>query len=61
MPAEEAAAIILKGIERKDDRVLVGADAVRIDLMTRLLGPRAARILNGRLRFDPTRNRRAPA
>jgi NAD(P)-dependent dehydrogenase (short-subunit alcohol dehydrogenase family) len=61
MPAEEAAAIILRGIERKDDRVLVGADAVRVDLMTRLLGPRAARILNGRLKFDADRNRRAPA
>jgi NADP-dependent 3-hydroxy acid dehydrogenase YdfG len=61
IPAEEAAAIILVGIERKDDRVLVGADAVRVDLMTRLLGPRAARILNARLSFDTTRNRRTPA
>jgi NAD(P)-dependent dehydrogenase (short-subunit alcohol dehydrogenase family) len=61
IPAEEAAAIIIKGIERKDDRVLVGADAVRVDLMTRLLGPRAARILNARLSFDAARNRRTPA
>lgn len=61
MPPERAAAIILKGIERGDDRVLVGADAVRIDLMTRLLGPRAARTLNRRVPFDAGRNRRAPA
>jgi len=61
MPAEEAATIILRGIERKDDRVLVGADAIRVDLMTRLLGPRAARIFNRRLPFDTARNRRAPA
>jgi NADP-dependent 3-hydroxy acid dehydrogenase YdfG len=61
MPAEEAATIILRGIERKDDRVLVGADAIRVDLMTRLLGPRAARIFNRRLTFDTARNRRAPA
>jgi NAD(P)-dependent dehydrogenase (short-subunit alcohol dehydrogenase family) len=61
MPPEEAAAIILKGIERKDDRVLVGSDAVRIDLMTRLLGPRAARILNRRVPFDPARDRRTAA
>jgi NAD(P)-dependent dehydrogenase (short-subunit alcohol dehydrogenase family) len=61
IPAEEAAAIILRGIERKDDRVLVGSDAVRVDLMTRLLGPRAARILNARLSFDTARNRRTPA
>jgi NAD(P)-dependent dehydrogenase (short-subunit alcohol dehydrogenase family) len=61
IPAEEAAAIILRGIERKDDRVLVGSDAVRVDLMTRLLGPRAARILNARLSFDTARNRRSPA
>jgi short-subunit dehydrogenase len=43
---ERAAADIIRGIVNNADRVLIGADAVRIDVMTRLLGPRAQRIFN---------------
>ena len=32
---DEAAAIIVKGIEKKSPRVLIGADAVAIDVMAR--------------------------
>jgi len=58
MPPEEAAAIILRGIERRDDRVLIGKEAVRVDFLNRLLGPRAARIFGKRINFNLARNRR---
>lgn len=34
--ADDAAAVIIKGVERNDRRVLIGKDAVAIDLMVRL-------------------------
>lgn len=49
IPAETAAAQILRALERTDDRLLIGGDAVRVDLLTRLLGPRALRIFNRRV------------
>jgi NADP-dependent 3-hydroxy acid dehydrogenase YdfG len=58
MPAEKAAQIVLDGVERKQDRVLVGRDAVRVDVLNRVLGSRAARIFNHRVAFDTARNRR---
>ena len=61
MPPEEAAAIILRGIEHKHDRVLVGREAVRIDILNRLLGPRASRMFASRINFNLARNRRAPS
>jgi hypothetical protein len=37
LPPERAAAIIVEGIERNRRRILVGKDAQRIALLTRLL------------------------
>jgi len=48
IPPETAAAAILRGIEKRRDRVLIGADALRVDALTRLLGPRATRLFNRR-------------
>ena len=33
--ADEAAAVIIRGVEKNDRRVLIGKDAVAIDLMVR--------------------------
>lgn len=41
---ERAAQSIVRGILRGSDRVLIGADARRLELLARLLGPRAARV-----------------
>jgi short-subunit dehydrogenase len=48
IPPETAAAAILRGIEKRRDRVLIGRDALRVDVLTRLLGPRASRLFNRR-------------
>jgi short-subunit dehydrogenase len=48
IPPETAAAAILNGIRRRRDRVLIGREAVRVDVLSRLLGPRAARMFNRR-------------
>jgi len=45
-PAERAARAILDGVAKRRDRVLIGADAYRIDWITRLLGPRGSRMLS---------------
>jgi len=42
---ESAAKTIVRGILEKRDRVLIGSDAVRLDIITRLLGPAAAPML----------------
>ncbi|MGD0473833.1 MAG: SDR family NAD(P)-dependent oxidoreductase [Candidatus Velthaea sp.] len=42
---EQAARAIARGIERRSDIVLVGAYARRIDVLARLFGPRAARLI----------------
>ena len=47
IPAEDAARAILAGVAKRRDRVLIGADARRIDWITRVLGPRGARMLSG--------------
>jgi len=44
-PPEKAAKLIVRGILRKSDRVLIGRDAVRIDVISRILGPGAARLI----------------
>jgi len=41
---EKAARLIVEGILRHKDRVLIGADAVQLDTMVRLFGPGAARM-----------------
>ncbi len=46
IPPETAAKAILDGIAKRRDRVLIGGDAYRIDLLTRLLGPRGSRLLS---------------
>ena len=46
IPPEKAAAVIIRGILRNKDRVLIGKDAYRIDLMQRLLPVRATAILS---------------
>jgi acetyl esterase/lipase/short-subunit dehydrogenase len=43
---ESAAKTIARGIREKRDRVLIGADAVRLDLVTRVLGPAAGPLLS---------------
>jgi len=42
---QKAAELIVRGILRRNDRVLVGGDAKRIDAIARIFGPRAARLL----------------
>jgi acetyl esterase/lipase/short-subunit dehydrogenase len=42
---EKAARYIMRGILRKSDRVLIGADAMRVDALSRILGPGAARVI----------------
>lgn len=59
IPADAAANAILNGIRRNNDTVLIGRDARRVHLMTRIFGFRAAHILARRVRFDHARNRRA--
>ncbi len=44
-PPERAAQLIVRGIERKSDRVLIGVDALRIDALARILGPHAAQFI----------------
>ncbi|HEY4440302.1 MAG TPA: SDR family NAD(P)-dependent oxidoreductase [Candidatus Elarobacter sp.] len=50
IPPERAAAAILEGVRKRRDRVLIGRDAYRIDLLTRILGSRGARLLASRVR-----------
>jgi short-subunit dehydrogenase len=45
IPPETAAKAILDGVAKRRDRVLIGGDAYRIDLLTRLFGPRGSRML----------------
>jgi short-subunit dehydrogenase len=49
MSPEKAARVILRGVERGKARILVGADAYALDVMTRLLGPAYQRLT---LRFS---------
>ena len=42
---QSAAQAIVRGILRKRDRVLIGGDALRIDAISRLLGPGGARLI----------------
>lgn len=49
-PPRVLAAAIVDGIKRKRDRVVAGADAPRIDVLTRLFPTRAARWFNRRVR-----------
>ncbi len=44
-PPEKAAKLIVRGIHLRRDRVLIGADALRMDALARILGPRAARVV----------------
>jgi short-subunit dehydrogenase len=47
-PPEKAARLIVRGILRKSDRMLVGADAHEVDALARIFGPRAARVFRRR-------------
>lgn len=58
MPPDRAAEIILQGIRRGHDRILVGKEAHSVDLLLRLLGSRAAKLFNSRVPFDARRNQR---
>jgi short-subunit dehydrogenase len=46
IPPEKAAAVIIRGILRNKDRVLIGKDAYRIDLLQRLFPVGATAILS---------------
>ena len=46
IPPDKAAAVIIRGILRNKDRVLIGKDAYRIDLLQRLFPVRATAILS---------------
>jgi NAD(P)-dependent dehydrogenase (short-subunit alcohol dehydrogenase family) len=48
---EEAAAVIVKGIEKKSPRVLIGADAVAFDVMVRTLPESYTTVLGQILKF----------
>jgi short-subunit dehydrogenase len=50
MPAAEAAAVIVDGIEKNKYRVLVGSDARSMDFLSRLMPERAARIIYNNMR-----------
>jgi NAD(P)-dependent dehydrogenase (short-subunit alcohol dehydrogenase family) len=49
IPAETAANAIVQAMKHRKERLLIGADSHRVDLITRLLGPRAARMLASRV------------
>ncbi len=61
MPPERAAEIILNGIQRNHGRILVGKEAHRVELLLRILGSRAATLLNRRVPFDSRRNGKTDA
>ena len=52
MPAETAASIIVKGVERRQSRVLVGSDAVAASWLERLLPVSYWRIISRQMRTD---------
>lgn len=58
IPADRAAAAILRGVRRKDDAVLIGRDALRVNALNRIFGLRAGRIFAKRVPFDAARNDR---
>jgi hypothetical protein len=48
LPPERAARLIVRGLLRGQDRVLIGTDALYIDAVSRILGPGAARFITRR-------------
>lgn len=50
--AKQAAATIINGIEKKKDRVLIGSDAKKIDIITRLFPTKYQRIFGRRKKKD---------
>jgi short-subunit dehydrogenase len=52
MPAETAAGIIVKGVERRQSRVLVGSDAIAASWLERLLPVSYWRIISRQMRTD---------
>ncbi|MGC5330293.1 SDR family NAD(P)-dependent oxidoreductase [Micromonospora sp. DT62] len=58
--AEHAARVILRGVARNRARILVGADAYRTEILTRLLGPWYPRPAAGRGRRPVTSTGRRP-
>ncbi|MEU9507314.1 SDR family NAD(P)-dependent oxidoreductase [Micromonospora sp. NPDC048170] len=58
--AEYAARAILRGVARNRARILIGADAYRTDILTRLLGPWYPRVVAGRGRRPVTSTGRRP-
>ena len=51
IPPEQAAERIVRGVERREKRVLIGADAVQIDLIQRLLPVRYWGVLRAAMRL----------
>ena len=49
LPPEQAAKAIAQAIDDRRERLLIGADAFRIDLLTRSLGPLGSRLISRRL------------
>jgi short-subunit dehydrogenase len=47
-PPEKAARLIVRGILRRQDRVLIGRDARRIDIISRVFGPLGTRLMLAR-------------
>lgn len=58
--AEYAARAILRGVARNRARILIGADAYRTDILTRLLGPWYLRVVAGGGRRPVTSTGRRP-
>ncbi|MEU6078682.1 SDR family oxidoreductase [Micromonospora sp. NPDC047074] len=58
--AEYAARVILRGVVRNRARILIGADAYRTEILTRLLGPWYPRVVTGGGRRPVTSTGRRP-
>ncbi len=56
---DEVANEIIRGMKKKQERILIGSHAWQVDFLNRLLGPSAANIINKKFPFDPSRNRKA--
>jgi short-subunit dehydrogenase len=60
IPPEKAATVIIRGVLRNKDRVLIGKDAYRIDLLQRLFPTRATAMLSGWVQKQITSEKPAP-
>lgn len=60
-PPETAAAVILRGVERREPRILIGMDAYQIDVLQRLRPATYWKSLAGKLKDPGVRSKASPA